>query len=255
MNPMNESRPRTRKELRVLQGNYGYGWDDLCEYEITGDFEKDKETFKEIRDDVKAYRENEPQYEHRVITRFEKKIVTESIHNDDEIKDAVDGKIIDFGDNGYYYVEYDGKNLYAGSATNVGIIHEYEVEYDHDKSIDENLYALYDKIIDENPEFLTAESLNEDVDVSDGDFEGIEIAGWEDTWSEIDRVTVPNDRGGETTYHLMENDEWGDETNLLVISDDQTEVYDTYDDILTTLADNDVIDYEDIAKYSEEREE
>ena len=47
-------------EVKVLQGNYGYGWDDLVEYDL------DDRTSK---DDYKAYRENEPQYQHRVIHR------------------------------------------------------------------------------------------------------------------------------------------------------------------------------------------
>ncbi len=45
--------------VRFIQGNYGNGWDDLT----AGD------SWKEIRDDLKAYRDNEPQYLHRVITR------------------------------------------------------------------------------------------------------------------------------------------------------------------------------------------
>lgn len=49
------------KEVRVLQGNYGYGWDDLCQY--------DREEYSEARDDIKAYRENAPEYSYRIITR------------------------------------------------------------------------------------------------------------------------------------------------------------------------------------------
>lgn len=52
------------REVKVLQGNYGYGWDDLCEYDA-----KNKTQMKELRDDVKVYRENEPHALHRVITR------------------------------------------------------------------------------------------------------------------------------------------------------------------------------------------
>lgn len=39
---------------KVLQGNYGYGWDDLCSYDTS-----DPQQMKECRDDLKAYRENE----------------------------------------------------------------------------------------------------------------------------------------------------------------------------------------------------
>lgn len=49
--------------LSVLQGNYGYGWDDLCQYDHS---EPGWEA--ELKSDRKAYRENEP-YPHRVIYR------------------------------------------------------------------------------------------------------------------------------------------------------------------------------------------
>lgn len=49
--------------LFVVQGNYGYGdgWEDLCASEVR----------KEAREDLKAYRVNEPQYPHRMIRRRE----------------------------------------------------------------------------------------------------------------------------------------------------------------------------------------
>lgn len=52
------------KYLKVLQGNYGYGWADLVEAEI-----KNVQEMKEFRSDAAAYAENEPQYQHRVIRR------------------------------------------------------------------------------------------------------------------------------------------------------------------------------------------
>jgi hypothetical protein len=42
----------------IVQGNYGYGWDDLC----AGD------TWREVREDLRDYRNNEP-YPHRAIRR------------------------------------------------------------------------------------------------------------------------------------------------------------------------------------------
>lgn len=53
-------KPKRTKEVAVLQGNYGYGWDDLITYE-KGD--------PDIRTDLKSYRENEPGVAHRVIYR------------------------------------------------------------------------------------------------------------------------------------------------------------------------------------------
>ena len=98
--------------------------------------------------------------DHEVV--YEKEEADESLTEsaDDDIASAVNGKVIDFGDNGYYYVNYDGYTLQAGSATNNGFMVEYEIDYDHDKSIDVNLNDLYDKIIEEHPEYVT-ESVNE----------------------------------------------------------------------------------------------
>ncbi len=45
--------------LYVVQGHYGYGWEDLTA----------SEDYKEMRDDLRAYRENEPAYPHRIIKR------------------------------------------------------------------------------------------------------------------------------------------------------------------------------------------
>jgi hypothetical protein len=49
--------------LFVIQGNYGYGWDDL-------DYHENR---KEARDNLKKYRENEPKHQHRIILRRERK--------------------------------------------------------------------------------------------------------------------------------------------------------------------------------------
>lgn len=49
---------KTQDEFAV-QGNYGQGWEDVtCE-----------DTRPEARARLKEYRENEPQYNHRLITR------------------------------------------------------------------------------------------------------------------------------------------------------------------------------------------
>ena len=45
--------------------------------------------------------------------------------------------------------------------TNAGIIPEYQIEYDDEKSVDENLQDLYDEIISKHPEYLeTVEEKN-----------------------------------------------------------------------------------------------
>lgn len=58
---MKEARIGRTKEVKVLQGNWGYGWDDLCEY--------DKYDNGECKADLKAYMENDPTARYRVIFR------------------------------------------------------------------------------------------------------------------------------------------------------------------------------------------
>ena len=50
------------KDVYVVQGNYGQGWEDLTE----------SDDRKEARSDLKSYNDNETQYAHRLITRREK---------------------------------------------------------------------------------------------------------------------------------------------------------------------------------------
>ena len=47
------------KEIIVLKGNYGYGWEDMIEYD----------NYEEARKDLLAYMENEPQYSHKLVRR------------------------------------------------------------------------------------------------------------------------------------------------------------------------------------------
>ena len=49
--------------LFVIQGHYGYGWDDLIS----------TENYHEARARLKDYRENEKGYAHRMIRRREKR--------------------------------------------------------------------------------------------------------------------------------------------------------------------------------------
>jgi hypothetical protein len=68
--------------------------------------------------------------------------------------------VIEFPNGEYVYIEYRDGKIIAGGATNVGIIPEYEMDYDHDASVDSNLEALYDMMIEQNPSLLD-ESLEE----------------------------------------------------------------------------------------------
>lgn len=78
-------------------------------------------------------------------------VVTEDVEEENPLKD-IRSNIIEFPNGEYAYVEYADGKLYAGSATNRGIIHEYEMDYDKDFDVDRNLQDFFDKIIEENPE-------------------------------------------------------------------------------------------------------
>lgn len=64
----------------------------------------------------------------------------------------------------------------------------------------------------------------------------IKIKGYTNTWSSIDTILVDNEY-----YYLMENDEYGDETCYLVITQNQNIIIETFDDIETTLIDNNIL--------------
>lgn len=66
---LDEARTSKTKEVAVLQGNYGYGWDDLIEYDVPSirDYEEYKKVTAEIRQDYKDYQENEQGVAHRII--------------------------------------------------------------------------------------------------------------------------------------------------------------------------------------------
>ena len=78
-------------------------------------------------------------------------VVTEDIEEENPLKD-IRSNVMEFPNGEYVYVEYADGKLYAGSATNRGIIHEYEMDYDKDYDVDRNLQDFFDKIIEENPE-------------------------------------------------------------------------------------------------------
>ncbi len=59
-------KPRRTKEYKVLQGRYENRWEDLVSYDTS-----DEAAMKDLRQNVKDYRENEPNILHRVITRRE----------------------------------------------------------------------------------------------------------------------------------------------------------------------------------------
>lgn len=52
--------------LLVLQGQYGHGWEDLCQGDSTDHKER-----ADLRADLRAYRVNAPEFSYRIINRRE----------------------------------------------------------------------------------------------------------------------------------------------------------------------------------------
>ena len=62
--------------------------------------------------------------------------------------------ILEFPDGSYLYVEWNNGKLTAGGVTNTGMIPEYEMDYNSDISVDQNLNNFYDYIIEQTPELM-----------------------------------------------------------------------------------------------------
>ena len=85
---------------------------------------------------------------------------------------------------------------------------------------------------------LIKESLTESIN----ELKSIKIPGYTNTWSSIDVYDVTISPSRSRRYFLMENDKYGDETFYLVVSEDLSEIYETYDDIETALRDEDILE-------------
>lgn len=75
--------------------------------------------------------------------------------------------------------------------------------------------------------------------VTENEEQSVVIDGYTNTWSAFEKLET-----NEGVYYIYENDKWGDMTNYLVcLVADETilEVYETYDDIVTCLEDEDIL--------------
>lgn len=87
----------------------------------------------------------------------------EEIEESKSTDDEINGRIMEFPNGDYFYVNKTGNTLSLGSATNNGFISEYEIDYDDDLSLDMNLQNLYDYALESNPQLMNeSDELNED---------------------------------------------------------------------------------------------
>lgn len=69
------------------------------------------------------------------------------------LKEEFSGGVLEFPSGDYVYVEVEDSKLVAGSATNTGIMHEYELDIEGKEPTDSELQELYEIIIKEHPEY------------------------------------------------------------------------------------------------------
>lgn len=97
------------------------------------------------------------------IDRSKLKKLRESV-DENPLKD-LRSNIIEFPNGDYVYIEYKDGKIYAGDATNNGIIHKYEVDYDNALSVEQNIQNLYDKIVENEPKLV------EELDIHSSSYE------------------------------------------------------------------------------------
>lgn len=81
------------------------------------------------------------------------KKAVESVAKKRALKEWFRSNIIEFPSGDYVYVEAEDGKLVAGSATNTGIMHEYELDIEGEEPTDSELQELYELIIKEHPEY------------------------------------------------------------------------------------------------------
>lgn len=68
------------------------------------------------------------------------------------------------------------------------------------------------------------------------EMQNINVPGYIGKWSAFEKCTVNNN-----TYYILEHNYYGDLTNYLVVNNDLSIIFETYDDIVTCLCDYDII--------------
>ena len=106
---------------------------------------KDNNDDNEVENDFEEVAEEEPVFEEPII---EKKVETPK-NPLDELK----SNILLFPSGDYLYLGFDNGIIYAGAATNTGLLRQYEFEYEFDVSIDANVQDIYDYVLEKHPEY------------------------------------------------------------------------------------------------------
>ena len=108
-----------------------------------------------IEDQIRSIGDKERTHLDRLPESYKKacKKAIKSVSKKRALKEGLRSNIIEFPSGDYVYVEAEDGNLYAGGASNTGIFHEYEIDIEGEEPTDSELQELYDKIIEEHPEY------------------------------------------------------------------------------------------------------
>ena len=152
----------TTNDLGLNEGDYEALYNDLIE-NVRFEDEEDKYTDE---DDLSWDEENNKPTEKETYFDYdfddedeavEKETVKVEVDDEgvEEIEKVLEkSNTFEFESGDYCYVGYKDGKLFAGSATNSGIMHDVEINYDKDLSVDENLERLYNAVIEKHPEYL-----------------------------------------------------------------------------------------------------
>jgi hypothetical protein len=84
---------------------------------------------------------------------FEQPVFEEKVETPKNPLVELKSNILLFPSGDYLYLGFDNGIIYAGAATNTGILRQYEFEYEFDVSVDANLYDIYNYVIEKHPEY------------------------------------------------------------------------------------------------------
>ena len=180
-----------------------------------------------IEDQIRGIGAEERAHLDRLPESYKKacKKAVESVAKKRALKEGLRYNIIEFPSGDYVYIEAEDGKLYAGGATNTGIFHEYEIDIEGEEPTDSELQELYDKIIEEHPEYL------EEIDVLPE--HEIDIEG-EDELQDLYDKNV-----SEYTEYEDEIDEScnkGNKKKLTETKADEVEILDLWDEVYGAVA-------------------
>lgn len=153
----------TTFDLGLNDGDYEALYNDLLENTRFEDEEEKYTDEDDISWDEKANKPDDAELPWDYGKHFddddEVEKETTEIKIDDEGVEEIEkvlekSNTFEFESGDYCYVGYKDGKLFAGSATNSGIMHDVEIDYDKDLSVDENLERLYNAVIEKHPEYL-----------------------------------------------------------------------------------------------------